>query len=355
MNLVKHSYEKDCIFLLKDLTDILKEITIEEKEEIIRKGISYSEVISKENIPSVEIVNIFKSMLESSSEDIAYYVGKISEQMYASKGKDLVIVSLARGGTPYGILARKYLKFKYNVDIPHYSISIIRGTGIDYNAIKYILKNNIGAKIQFVDGWTGKGSIIKELCKSISIFNKEFKEEVDDSLAVIADPARLCSIYGTREDIVIPNCCLNATVSGLISRTVLNEEFIGRDDFHGAKYLMYLKENDLSKYFIDKIVEKFSKNEIVFESIEKVEPNYARIIVDEISNMYNVKSINSIKLSIGEVARVLLRRKTKLILVKDKNDKNISHIIHLAKEKNIEIITYNKSDYKAIALIDEGV
>lgn len=355
MNLVKHSYEEDCVFLLKDLTEILKEITVEEKEEIIRKGISYSEVISKENIPSIEIVNIFKSMLESSAKDIAYYVGKISEQMYENKGEDLVIVSLARGGTPYGILVRKYLRFKYNIDIPHYSISIIRGKGIDYNAVKYILEKNIGAKIQFVDGWTGKGSIIKELCKSISIFNNEFEENVDDSLAVIADPARLCSIYGTREDVIIPNCCLNATVSGLVSRTVLNEEFIGKYDFHGAKNLMYLKEKDLSQYFIDKIAEKFSTVEIYFEKVEKVDPHYASLIVDEIGNSYNVRSINSIKLSIGEVARVLLRRKTRLILVKDKNDKNISHIIHLAKEKKIEVITYDKSDYKAIALIDEGV
>ena len=36
INLVRHSYKGDCIFLLKDLTDKIKEITIEEKEEFVQ-------------------------------------------------------------------------------------------------------------------------------------------------------------------------------------------------------------------------------------------------------------------------------------------------------------------------------
>lgn len=354
MNLVKHSYKSDCIFLLKDLTGILEEITIEEKENLIRQGISYSEVISKEAFPSVENVNIFKDMLENSDERMAYYVGKISEEIYRKKGNDLIIVSLARGGTPYGILVRKYLKFKYNIDIPHYSISIIRGRGIDYNALKYILKNHPNGKMQFIDGWTGKGSIIKELYNSIDIFNKEYGMEIDDSLAVIADPAKLCRIYGTREDIIIPNCCLNSTVSGLISRTVLNEKFIGKDDFHGAKTLSYLQNEDLSQYFIDKISAKFTKEDIYFEKLEDIDLNYSKKIVEEISDIYNVKNINNIKLSIGETARVLLRRDPRFILVSDINDKNLVNIIHLAKEKDVEIKIYKESGYRAIALINEG-
>ena len=58
INLVKHSYNGDCIFLLKDLTDKIKEITIEEKENLIRSGVSYSEMISKESIPSEDIKKI---------------------------------------------------------------------------------------------------------------------------------------------------------------------------------------------------------------------------------------------------------------------------------------------------------
>jgi hypothetical protein len=367
MKVVEHSYGKECEILLKDLTGIIKEITIEEKEELIRSGISYSEMISKEGIPSDEIKSIFFNMLKDSKRELAAYIGKISEEIYIAKGDNLVLVSLARAGTPYGILIKRYLKLRYNIDIKSYSVSIIRGKGIDFNALKYILKNNQHCNIQFVDGWTGKGSIIGELKKTIDEFNKEFNESVDDSLAVVADPAKLCKIYGTRDDIVVPNCCLNSTVSGLISRTVNNPDFIGEEDFHGAKYLDYLKEEDLSMYFIDEISNEFqgvikenqynpveaevaATNETLTEvAIE----GYAAASAEEIRQAFKVKSINSVKLSIGESARVLLRRKGRVVLVRDLEDKNVSHIIQLAKEKNVEILKYDTGSYRCMAIIEE--
>ena len=39
-------------------------------------------------------------------------------------------------------------------------------------------------------------------------------------LAVLADRARCASLFGTREDVLIPSACLNSTVCGLVSRTV---------------------------------------------------------------------------------------------------------------------------------------
>ena len=95
INLVKHSYNERCIFLLKDLTDKIKEITIEEKENLIRSGVSYSEMISKESIPSEDIKNIFLNILNRDKKLIAYYVAKISEIIYRKKGNKLVIVSFS--------------------------------------------------------------------------------------------------------------------------------------------------------------------------------------------------------------------------------------------------------------------
>lgn len=355
MNLVKHSYKDDCIFLLKDLTNDIKEITIKEKEELIRAGVSYSEMISKESKPSEDIKKIFFNMLERDKTLIAYYVAKISEIIYRQKGSDLVVVSLARAGTPYGILIKKYLKFKFNVNIPHYSVSIIRGKGIDYNALKYILKEHNTAEVQFVDGWTGKGSITKELDKSIKMFNEENNTNIDNSLAVISDPAKLCSVCGTRDDFGIATCCLNSTVSGLVSRTIHNEKYIGENDFHGAKTLYYLKEEDYSQGFINVVYEEF-KNIVINKedlSLEEKEKDYSTKITSKIRELYDINSINNIKLSVGESARVLLRRDPKVILVKDKSDKNVEHIIKLAQEKGVEVIEYKCSDYNCISIINE--
>lgn len=355
INLVRHSYKGDCIFLLKDLTDKIKEITIEEKEELIRSGVSYSEMISKESIPSKDIKNIFLNILNRDKKLIAYYVAKISEIIYRQKGNKLVIVSLARAGTPYGILIRKYLKLKYKVDIPHYSISIIRDKGIDSNALKYILSEHREANIQFVDGWTGKGSITKELNKSIDDFNNKNKTNIDSSLAVISDPAKLCKVCGTREDFGIATCCLNSTVSGLISRTIHNEKYIGKNDFHGAKTLYYLKDQDYSQYFIDEINNEFNKINIDYKNLvlEIEDKEYSMKIVNKIRELYDVNNINNIKLSVGESARVLLRRDPRVVLVKNKSDKNIEHILKLAEEKGVKVIEYKDSDYNCISIINE--
>lgn len=347
---IKGSYKSDCIFLLKDLTGKLKEISVEEKEELISKGISYSNFISKEEIPNKDIEKLFLSMMDELSEDIASYIAMLSEKIYEDKAQKLVLVSLARAGSPYGILIKRYLKIKYNLDIKHYSISIIRGKGIDFNAFKYILNENKNMNIQFVDGWTGKGSIITELERSVNLFNSENGTSIDSSLAVIADPAKLCRIYGTREDIAVPNSVLNSTVSGLISRTVLNDKFIGKDDFHGAINIDYLSYCDYSNLYVDKITGHLKKIELEHK-LKPVELDYAKKVVDDIRNLYDVKDINKIKLSVGEASRVLLRRKAKVLLLKDLEDKNVTALKLLAKIKNVEIKEYKESDYRAIAII----
>jgi hypothetical protein len=49
--------------------------------------------------------------------------------------------------------------WRHGVALRHYSISVVRGHGVDDNALSYILDRHDAAAIQFVDGWTGKGSM----------------------------------------------------------------------------------------------------------------------------------------------------------------------------------------------------
>ena len=132
-------------------------------------------------------------------------------------------------------------------------ISIIRGRGIDDNAMKYLLEKYRPQQILFVDGWIGKGAILNELKKDISAY-----EGVSADIAVVADPANVTELCGTHEDILIPSSCLNSTVSGLISRTFLRDDIIGRDDFHGAVYYGELTDSDLSYDFIETIEKEFN-------------------------------------------------------------------------------------------------
>ena len=61
----------DCIFLLKDLTDIMPSTSLEDKEKLITQGVNYSEMITDETPVSKEMNQIFKNMVQSEKKDLA--------------------------------------------------------------------------------------------------------------------------------------------------------------------------------------------------------------------------------------------------------------------------------------------
>ena len=64
---------------------------------------------------------------------------------------------------------------------------------------------------------------------------------------------------GTREDVLIPNACLNANISGGLSRTFLKDGIVGKNDFHGCAFYKDLKGSDYTYTYIDGLVKCFSK------------------------------------------------------------------------------------------------
>ncbi|MBR6600050.1 MAG: hypothetical protein IKK88_07085, partial [Oscillospiraceae bacterium] len=76
--------------------------------------------------------------------------------------------------------------------------------------------------------------------------------------------------------------------------------------------------------------------------------------VKKIQEEFGVSDINFIKPGIGETTRVLLRRIPWKILVNDINDnKYIAHILRLAEEKNVEVIEYPMTRYRACGIIKD--
>ena len=350
--------EKDVIILLKDLSGLKLEDSTENREKQMQFGGHYSESLPIEYQPPNEYVDLFWRMLEEYKRKVAFCIGVVSQQIYAKKGDKTVLVSLARAGSPVGILIKRYIELRYNITYPHYSISIIRDRGIDENAIKYILNNHPGYELQFVDGWTGKGAISIELTKACKHFFSKYGVELDDNLAVIADPGYCSSLYGTREDFLIPSACLNSTVSGLVSRTVFNKRYIGEHDFHGAKVYKELVNIDVSNEYIDAIYQEFPK--VIFEvdehcskqGFENREPAFWGMkTVRKIQKEFNLSSTHMIKPGVGETTRVLLRRVPWKILMRDPSSPYVEHIHMLAKEKGIEIIPYENLNYLCCGLI----
>ncbi len=318
----------------------------EEREKEIQSGRHYCEMLPIEYEPSEAYERAFEDALNRYSTITAQAVASVAQKIWETKGKNVAVVSLARAGTPIGILIKRYIREKYGVVIDHYTISIIRGRGIDKNALNYILSIHSGKDIQFVDGWTGKGAIQNELNKAMKDY-----PGVDPKLAVLSDPANITNICGTHDDFLIASSCLNSTVSGLLSRTFLRDDIIGPDDYHGAVFYHELKERDLTYHFIESVQEKFVMDDLKGDTDEKADIS-AIEEVKQIANIYDVKDINLIKPSIGEATRVLLRRLPWKMLVQSLNDEeHLGHLYQLAKEKGVEVVEYPLKHYRACGII----
>ena len=345
-NLVTSSYSPDDVtILLQDLKDKVPVLDTKEREKLNQSGVHYSEMLPVEYVPSAEYLKVYENALKSQGKQTAQAVINLAHKILSVKPtKNIVLVSLARAGTPVGILLKRYLSKYCNCNVTHYTISIIRGKGIDIAAMNYILSKHNAKDIVFVDGWIGKGAINRVLAEAVAKLNVE---DLSPELAVLSDPAYETKLCGTRDDFLIPSACLNSTVSGLISRTVKLKDMTD-DEYHGAIYYAENKEYDLSNAFLDEIEDYFpylNNENNIFKGIDEV---------IKIASEFSISDINKIKPGVGETIRVLLRRVPDVILIKpNANPKSIEPIIRLAKEKNVPIKEYPLLGYNTCGIIKD--
>lgn len=338
----------DVNLLLKDITGLVEPLPSDIREQNIQQGIHYCEMLPLEYRPSSKYMEAYNQALNTYAKTTALAVGSLAEKIYFKKGTTITLVSLARAGTPIGILIKRYLEAKYSdVKIYHYSISIIRGRGIDKNALQYILNHHEATTIQFVDGWIGKGAILGELSRELAGF-----PQIDAELAVVSDPANLTDLCGTHEDFLIPSSCLNATVTGLISRTFHRSDIIGTTDFHGAAFLSELQNEDLTNSYLDAIESEFDYSATSLPLQRGVS---GIDVARKIKEAYSINDINFVKPGIGEATRVLLRRVPWKVIINQHyaNAPELDHIHQLAKEKgvNVEISKVDLGNYKVCGII----
>ncbi|MFI9326056.1 phosphoribosyltransferase [Kitasatospora sp. NPDC052868] len=344
---------EEVAWLLKDLSDVPLEAPTEEREEAVQSGgAHYAESLPVEYQPSPEYQELFHQALRVSARRIALAVGTVAETLLRERGPGLVLASLARAGTPVGVLIRRWLAFAHGLDTPHYAVSIIRGRGIDPVAVRYLDAYHHAPDVVFVDGWTGKGAITRELAAALagSAFNPE--------LAVLADPGRCVRTYGTRDDFLIPSACLNSTVSGLVSRTVLRADLIGPDDFHGAKHYTDLAGGDVSGAFLDTVADHFAQVRDEAQAAAELAaaadrtPDWAGwAAVERISAEYGIDDVNLVKPGVGETTRVMLRRVPWKVLARRGTGADLDHVRLLAAQRGVPVEEVDDLPYSCVGLI----
>ncbi|TQK44270.1 RNA binding Pelota-like protein [Streptomyces sp. SLBN-118] len=349
------SYAPDEVgWLLQDLSEVDLEAPTEEREEAIQSGgAHYAESLPVEYQPSAEYQELFKSALDASAARIARAVGTVTETVIAERSPRPVLVSLARAGTPVGVLMRRWAQHRHGLDLPHYAVSIVRGRGIDVNALRWLRQHHDPADVVFVDGWTGKGAITRELADALEEF-----EGFNPEIAVLADPGGCVRTYGTREDFLIPSACLNSTVSGLISRTVLRADLVGPGDFHGAKFYRELVASDVSEHFLDTVAARFDEVSTAVDAEVKEllaadrAPTWEGwAAVERISEEYGIHNVNLVKPGVGEATRVLLRRVPWKILAKRGAGADLDHVRLLAEQRGVPVEEIDELPYTCVGLI----
>lgn len=345
-------------FLLKRLAGHAF-VPVREKEALIGSGRRhYSEMLSAESPPSARHQALFDAAWRANRTRMARDCLRLAHLVAARRAGPVTLVSLARAGTPVGVIVGHLLGRVLRRDVVHYSVSIIRDRGIDEVALRTIVARHAPASIAFVDGWTGKGVIARELDRSVRRFNARHRVDIDSGLFVLADLAGAAACASAADDYLIPSSILNATVSGLVSRTVLDGD-IGPDDFHGCLVYEELAGHDRSRDFVDDIVA--AAVEIAAAGMPAAPPvdrehaaATSRACLAALARRHGIADVNLIKPGIGEATRVLLRRVPRLLILRDRDAADVAHLVLLAHEKGVPVEVDRSLPYQGVSLIERG-
>lgn len=355
------SYTADDVqFLLKPVT--MPDTPVHIKEALIQSGEKhYSQMLTHESLPPDDYLPLFFQAMALNQDRVAGHILLLAKDILATRPNGITLVSLARAGTPIGVLLKHVLKRYFNTHVDHYSISILRDAGIDQNALRFILQKHAPESLVFVDGWTGKGVIARQLASSLQAFAVSDSIHIPAELYVLTDLSGSAAVAASSDDYLIPSSILNATISGLVSRSVYDKNNAGPDDFHGCLYYRQFEQHDLSNYFIDTILGRVDiiRHDLNPQQQNPVELNIqqlqtiSRQFLQWIAEWYGITHHNYIKPGIGEATRVLLRREAQLLLLQDLDSEATRHLRWLAESRSIPIAVFTGLPYRAAALIKE--
>lgn len=357
---------QDVVFLLN--VDKIEPIEVHEKERLIQSGEAhYSQMISAEKKPSDEHLKHYHQALKIGAARMANDIQMIGNSlMQRFKNQPIILVSLVRAGVPVGVLLKHHISQFQSCF--HYGISIIRDRGIDHSALTAIIKEHGAENIVFVDGWTGKGAICKELTATLSNYPDLFDKGWDiPRLVTLADLGGCSWLSASCEDWLIPSGILGSVISGLTSRSILLEdvpedqaksEYMNTELWHKCIIYDDLAEHDVSVEFVEHILAIMKENPTTETAdwsnvIRKNQYAVCQDTIKWVSDTYSIQNINHIKPSIAEATRAVLRRVPERILVRNTIDENVQLILHFAEQHNVpvDVLGDKIGPYQAITLI----
>lgn len=338
----------DVEFLLQVLT--IPTVDVLEKERLIQTGQKhYSQMLSEEPRPSALHQQLYQHALSNGALRFAQAIQSLALAIAPlAINQQMCLVSFVRAGLPIAIALKRALQ-RLGVSVSHYGLSIIRDKGLDSTALDAVLARHPAESVFFVDGWTGKGAIAQELARSLLAY-----PQLQNRLITLADPCGKAWLAVSADDWLIPSGVLGATVSGLVSRSVLTEQ-----GFHGCMPCLHLADVDVSRDFIEHIDQQL----VQLPTIIAAQPwttaqaqqlqQQSQTVIDYFAHQYAVTNINRIKVGIAEATRAVMRRVPEKVLVRSYQDRDVALLLYLAKQTGVEIEEAGQDlgQYRALTLI----
>jgi len=309
---------------------------VAEKERLIQRGEKhYSDMLSEEPAPSAAHQTIYRQAMAQFGPRLAGEVAALALGLATQiSARPLVLVSLVRGGVPLGVCLLHALR-DLGIEAVHYGVSIIRDRGLDQAALDYIITRHGSEGAVFVDGWTGKGAISRELTRSLAHYPAFPRAP---RLVVLADPGGCAWLSASGEDWLMPFGILGAPVSGLVSRSLWRDS-----GFHGAMYCDHLQAYDVSQAFVADI-DALRTAQTGPVTAARPDPeqrtmlrHLSQRVITMLAETYQVDSLNRIKPGIAEATRAVMRRVPEHVLVSNRNDVDVALLVHLAESAGIQV------------------
>ncbi len=139
------------------------------------------------------------------AEKVEAAIGALAQAISSHEpdGKKLVFAAILRAGVPIADWLCRLIPGAVSV-----SLSLFVGLGIDQAAMRHLGESHPDRKIIFVDGWTGRGGVAREIAKLNA-----------GPLAVLNDPWGWADFSGCQADIFCPSACFTGAGMMGFSRT----------------------------------------------------------------------------------------------------------------------------------------
>ena len=167
---------------------------------------------------------------------------------------------------------------------------------------------------------------------------------------------------------MIPSGVLGSTISGLISRSICENEALQFNEieesnlgqWHGCIEYTHLNSFDMSQSFVGQINQirrkiKSEQNAVWTSAQQQLQKRQSQAVVKQLAEQYQITNINRIKPSIAEATRAILRRVPDLVLLRDANDADTALLRHLTEvtQTPVKVVGDQIAPYRAITLIQK--